>query len=153
MGRDGRLLTGKTAAHGQRLPPGPAQGRELAGARSRHPAEIPLHAWRLFVDGAVEDPTTLKWGAFTDLPKVALTSDIHCVTAWSRYDNRWEGVSARTLIELVQAQGRGAARHLPFLRHLHDQRAAGRLRRRRRAAGLELEWRADQPGTWRTACA
>ncbi len=52
--------------------------------------EIPTHAWRLFVDGEVETPTTLKWGEFTDLPKATLTTDIHCVTAWSRYDNKWE---------------------------------------------------------------
>src|SRR4029078_11997042 len=36
------------------------------------------------------------------LPKTQLTSDIHCVTAWSRYDNKWEGVSARDLLALVK---------------------------------------------------
>jgi DMSO/TMAO reductase YedYZ molybdopterin-dependent catalytic subunit len=41
-------------------------------------------------------------GEFTDLPKTQLTTDIHCVTAWSRYDNRWEGVSARDLLALVK---------------------------------------------------
>ena len=39
--------------------------------------EIPLHAWRLFVDGDVENPVALKWGAFTNLSKVTLTTDIH----------------------------------------------------------------------------
>src|SRR5207237_9529310 len=54
--------------------------------------------------------------AFTNLPNVTLTSDIHCVTAWSRYDNRWEGVSARTLIELVKPKSE--AQHVIF--HSYD---------------------------------
>ena len=29
-------------------------------------------------------------------------SDIHCVTQWSRYDNRWEGVSTQHLLSVVQ---------------------------------------------------
>ena len=41
-----------------------------------------------------------------------LTSDIHCVTAWSRYGNRWEGVSARHLLALVRPKPE--ARHVIF---------------------------------------
>jgi len=84
----GRLLTGKTAAHTQRLPPGQRQVGNWPVLDLGIQPEIPTHAWRLFVDGAVETPTTFKWGEFTDLPKAKLTTDIHCVTAWSRYDNR-----------------------------------------------------------------
>lgn len=29
-------------------------------------------------------------------------SDIHCVTTWSRYDNAWEGLSTRALLEACQ---------------------------------------------------
>jgi DMSO/TMAO reductase YedYZ molybdopterin-dependent catalytic subunit len=57
-----------------------------------------------------------KWGEFTDLPKTALTTDIHCVTAWSRYDNRWEGVSAREL--LGQVKPKAEAQHVIF--HSYD---------------------------------
>jgi len=113
---DGRLLTGKTAAHGQRLPPGQRKVETWPVLDLGVQPEIPLHAWRLFVDGAVEEPTTLKWGEFTDLPKVALTSDIHCVTAWSRYDNDWEGVSALELLKRVKPLP--DARHIVF--HSYD---------------------------------
>ena len=88
---DGRLLTGKTAAHSQRLPPGQRQVETWPVLDLGIQPDIPTHAWRLFVDGEVEAPTTWKWGEFTDLPKTRLTTDIHCVTAWSRYDNEWEG--------------------------------------------------------------
>jgi DMSO/TMAO reductase YedYZ molybdopterin-dependent catalytic subunit len=35
-------------------------------------------------------------------PQVEIVSDIHCVTQWSRYDNRWTGVSTRHVIDLVR---------------------------------------------------
>jgi DMSO/TMAO reductase YedYZ molybdopterin-dependent catalytic subunit len=61
-----------------------------------------LNLWRLTIDGLVGNPTMLKWAELTDLPAARMRSDIHCVTAWSRYDNDWEGVASRTLLELVQ---------------------------------------------------
>ena len=112
----GRLLTGKTAAHAQRLPPGQRQVENWPVLDLGIQPEIPTHAWRLFVDGEVENPTTWKWGEFTDLPKTTLTTDIHCVTAWSRYDNKWEGVSARDLLKLVKPKAE--AQHVIF--HSYD---------------------------------
>ena len=112
----GRLLTGKTAAHAQRLPPGQRQVENWPVLDLGIQPEIPTHAWRLFVDGEVESPTTWKWGEFTDLPKTMLTTDIHCVTAWSRYDNKWEGVSARDLLKLVKPKPE--AQHVIF--HSYD---------------------------------
>ena len=112
----GRLLTGKTAAHSQRLPPGQRQVENWPVLDLGIQPEIPTHAWRLFVDGEVESPTTWKWGEFTDLPKTTLTTDIHCVTAWSRYDNKWEGVSARDLLKLVKPKAE--AQHVIF--HSYD---------------------------------
>ncbi|CAN5894321.1 sulfite oxidase-like oxidoreductase [soil metagenome] len=113
---DGRLLTGTTAAHSQRLPPGQRQVENWPVLDLGIKPEIPTQAWRLFVDGEVETPTTFRWGEFTDLPKKKLMTDIHCVTAWSRYDNEWEGVSARTLLEAVKTKA--AAQHVIF--HSYD---------------------------------
>jgi len=59
-------------------------------------------AWTLRVDGLVERPTVLTWDQFTALPALTVTADFHCVTAWSRFDNRWEGVSFRTIVDLVR---------------------------------------------------
>jgi DMSO/TMAO reductase YedYZ molybdopterin-dependent catalytic subunit len=58
--------------------------------------------WTLRVEGEVEAPATLSWAQFLALPRVALTADFHCVTAWTRFDNRWEGVSFRTIADLVR---------------------------------------------------
>ena len=59
---DGRLLTGKTAAHAQRLPPGQRQVETWPVLDLGIQPEIPTHAWRLFVDGEVETPDDLEVG-------------------------------------------------------------------------------------------
>jgi DMSO/TMAO reductase YedYZ molybdopterin-dependent catalytic subunit len=57
--------------------------------------------WKLEVGGLVENPFTLDWSRFLALPQVDDVSDFHCVTTWSRYDNRWRGVRFRTIAELA----------------------------------------------------
>ena len=44
--------------------------------------------WRLEIGGAVANPVTLTWDDFMALPQVDDVSDFHCVTTWSRLDNR-----------------------------------------------------------------
>lgn len=72
--------------------------------------EIALDEWRLEVDGLVENPVTLTWDDFQNLPQADEVSDFHCVTTWSRLDNHWRGVRFRTLAELVVP--RDAARYV-----------------------------------------
>jgi len=63
--------------------------------------DIPLDRWRLEVGGHVANPTTFTWEQFMALPQAEDVSDFHCVTTWSRYDNRWRGVRFKTIAELV----------------------------------------------------
>jgi DMSO/TMAO reductase YedYZ molybdopterin-dependent catalytic subunit len=42
-------------------------------------------------------------GEFRQLLSDELTTDIHCVTKWSKQDTTWEGVSVDTLLEGVEA--------------------------------------------------
>ncbi|GIL40824.1 sulfite oxidase-like oxidoreductase [Roseiterribacter gracilis] len=58
--------------------------------------------WTLNVLGAVKRPFKWSWDDLQRETPVERTSDIHCVTAWSRYDNRWRGVSMNRVIELAQ---------------------------------------------------
>jgi len=41
------------------------------------------------------------------LPAVDVTTDIHCVTKWSKFDTRWTGVRVRDLFDMAGA-GSGA---------------------------------------------
>jgi DMSO/TMAO reductase YedYZ molybdopterin-dependent catalytic subunit len=58
-------------------------------------------AWDFRLYGLVEEPVTLNWEQFNALPKTARMSDFHCVTRWSRFDNRWQGVAFREVMKLV----------------------------------------------------
>lgn len=110
--QDGRLLTGKTAETADRLPPGQRLVRDWPVLDLGVQPQVDLQDWKLTVDGAVENPLTWDWTSFKAAPQTTSISDIHCVTAWSRYDNTWEGVSARHVIELVKPKAE--ARHVIF---------------------------------------
>lgn len=46
-------------------------------------------------------PRVLKawdWAAFNRLPQTTITTDIHCVTAWSKFDTSWEGVTVDDIL-------------------------------------------------------
>lgn len=111
--RAGRLLTGKTGAHGvDRLPPGQRLVDNWPVLDLGIQPDVPKADWRLTIGGAVENPIVWDWDAFMAQPRVDDTSDIHCVTQWSRYDNRWQGVSTRHVIDLVKPNA--DARHVLF---------------------------------------
>ena len=115
--RTGRLLTGTTGDPARdRLPPGQKLVRDWPVLDLGAEPEVTPQRFRLDIDGAVARPIGFSLDEFMALPQEDSVSDIHCVTQWSRYDNRWRGVAARTLVELVQP--REEARHLVF--HSYD---------------------------------
>ena len=66
------------------------------------------------------------------LPHEQLTTDIHCVTKWSKLDTAWNGVSVDVLLEGIDT----AAQHaLVHPRRVHHQPAPGGPDRR---PGLQL---------------
>lgn len=70
-----------------------------------HYGEVPKFdsaKWKFSITGLVNKETELSWAQFTALKKVKVFSDIHCVTTWSKLNNRWEGPSAATIKELVE---------------------------------------------------
>lgn len=115
--REGRLLTGAGAEPTQsRLPPGQRLVSDWPildlGAE---PDVTPLR-FRLDVDGAVENRLSLSLEQFMGLPQTECVSDIHCVTQWSRYDNRWRGVLGRDILRVIRP--RPEARHV--ILHAYD---------------------------------
>jgi len=87
---------------GDRLPPGqnPTDGWPVL-----HYGSIPkieLKDWKFEIGGLVEEPVSLSWEEFMALPQVTVTNDIHCVTAWSKFDNTWQGVPVTEVLKLVR---------------------------------------------------
>src|SRR6266566_4224301 len=54
------------------------------------------------VFGEVEEPITLTYHDLQALPQTEITTDIHCVTRWSRFDTTFKGVHWRELAKLVR---------------------------------------------------
>jgi DMSO/TMAO reductase YedYZ molybdopterin-dependent catalytic subunit len=63
---------------------------------------ISLDKWRLNIDGEVENPVSLTWEEFLNLPQSEDISDFHCVTTWSKLNMNWKGVKLIDLAALVQ---------------------------------------------------
>ena len=61
-----------------------------------------LATWTLQVYGEVENPVTLSYEQFKQLPTTEITADIHCVTSWSRLGDRWTGVPIQAVLKLVK---------------------------------------------------
>src|ERR1700716_579967 len=96
--REGRFLTGKTSRpEEQRLPPGQHLTKDWPTLDLGLTPNISRERWRLDVYGAVEHPIFWDFAQFTAQPQTQFTSDIHCVTTWSRYDNQFEGLATRAL--------------------------------------------------------
>jgi DMSO/TMAO reductase YedYZ molybdopterin-dependent catalytic subunit len=100
--QEGRLLTGRPSNREEdRLPPGQRKTTDWPVLDLGVKPNIPLDRWRLQIDGLVARPIRLDWAAFQALPQTDVTSDIHCVTSWSRFDNRWRGVAVKDLLAHV----------------------------------------------------
>ena len=114
--RQGRLLTGKGADPQTRLPPGQRLVRDWPVLDLGQQPLVTPAAFRLDLNGAVELPQRLDLAELMALPQEQSLSDMHCVTQWSRFDNEWTGIAARTLIALVRP--RPEVGHVVF--HAHD---------------------------------
>ena len=57
--------------------------------------QVDLGTWRFGVFGLVEQPLSLTYEELLALPTQETLCDIHCVTRWSRLENRFEGVAVR----------------------------------------------------------
>ena len=58
--------------------------------------------WDLRVFGNVENEFKLNWEEFQKLDQTTVTADMHCVTTWSRLDQRWEGIPFAKIVELAK---------------------------------------------------
>ena len=59
----------------------------------------PLNEWTFSIEDNGEILASWSWEEIRALPHTELTTDIHCVTKWSKLDTRWKGVTIDTLLE------------------------------------------------------
>jgi DMSO/TMAO reductase YedYZ molybdopterin-dependent catalytic subunit len=119
-GEDDRQLLQKRMASAGRLPPGQSATIKWPVL---HEGDVPAFdpkTWDFRAGGLVEAPLELSYDAFLALPKLEVVSDFHCVTKWSTFDNRWEGVPFREILRRVRP--RPEATHVMVLAHVGPAR-------------------------------
>jgi DMSO/TMAO reductase YedYZ molybdopterin-dependent catalytic subunit len=85
-----------------RLPPGQYFTEKWPVLHAGDVPDVDIATWTLAITGEVEEPVTLSFEELTALPATEVTSDIHCVTRWSRFDAHFKGVHWRELAKLCR---------------------------------------------------
>ncbi len=98
----GRREKEKNARSEGRLPPGQSLTIKWPVLHAGNVPRFDAASWDFKIDGLVEEPLRFTWQEFRALPQVEVTSDFHCVTRWSRLDNRWKGVLVTEVLKRVQ---------------------------------------------------
>ena len=98
LGRTARIKQDQT---GLDVPPGQFVTEKFPVLTFGPTPNIDLREWSFKVSGLVEKEFTLDWEQFTDLPKITLDAEFHCVTQWTRLQNTWEGVAFTEVMRLV----------------------------------------------------
>jgi len=97
---------GQPTAEADRVPPGQYVTTDFPVLSAGPTPRTALDAWTFSVDGAGVS-RSWTWAEFRALPAETITTDIHCVTRWSKLDTNWEGVSVDTLLGAAGASGLG----------------------------------------------
>src|SRR5215475_8390510 len=87
-----------------RLPPGQTLTDKFPVLSFGPTPRFDAATWDFRVVGLVAEPLRFSYAQFRALPQSRQTSDFHCVTAWSRYDNVWEGVKVLDLLKLTRLE-------------------------------------------------
>ncbi len=87
-----------------RVPPGQYLTEKFPVLHYGSVPRADLATWDFKVYGEVDNPFRLTWDEFRALPRKQVTTDIHCVTRWSKLDTHWEGVAIQTILELAQVR-------------------------------------------------
>ena len=104
------VIVSADTMRGNRLPNGQHRTRKWPVLHATTVPNIDANQWKLTVDGLVESPVSLSLSEFRELPRRDVFADFHCVTAWSRLGNLWQGVLVSELLKLVEIKN--AARYV-----------------------------------------
>jgi DMSO/TMAO reductase YedYZ molybdopterin-dependent catalytic subunit len=95
------MMADLQASREARIPPGQQVTKKWPVLTYGATPSIERERWTFQCFGLVELETTWTWADFLQLPRVEISSDIHCVTHWTMLDVRWEGVAIREILQRV----------------------------------------------------
>jgi DMSO/TMAO reductase YedYZ molybdopterin-dependent catalytic subunit len=97
-----RGFRGRRRSQDTALPPGQYLEDGFPVLSAGPTPHTPQEEWDFKITGDIDEPKTWTWEEFSPLPSEEITTDIHCVTKWSKFATTWEGVSVDTILEGVE---------------------------------------------------
>jgi DMSO/TMAO reductase YedYZ molybdopterin-dependent catalytic subunit len=96
---------GRTHRFEGRLPPGQYPTEDFPVLSAGPTPRVSTDSWEFSI--TAEDGTAVRWTweQMMALPQEEPTVDIHCVTRWSKFDTRWQGVPLDALLDAVETSG------------------------------------------------
>ena len=104
-------FVGMRRGSSDRLPPGQYETHDFPVLSAGPTPSIPLDSWEFFLVTETGATRNWNWKQFRALPFEEITTDIHCVTRWSKFDTRWQGVAIDTLLDGVETSAAFAMAH------------------------------------------
>lgn len=101
MGIVSRGFTGRGRSTPE-LPPGQYLVDDFPVLSAGPTPRIDLADWELLVRTEAAEVHRWDWAGFQALPAEDVTTDLHCVTRWSKLGTSWRGVSLDTLLADVE---------------------------------------------------
>ena len=99
-----RGFRGRRQDSGRQLPPGQYLTHDFPVLSAGPTPRIPLDAWEFAVTTEAGDRHLWSWTELMGLAAESITTDIHCVTRWSKLDKDRRGVSLDTLLINVETE-------------------------------------------------
>src|SRR3954470_24801760 len=95
-----------------RLPPGQYEERGFPVLSAGPTPHSPFAKWSFTIARPGGASVRWTWDELMALPRETPTVDIHCVTKWSKFGTRWEGVSVDVLLDLAAEGGVGGGAYV-----------------------------------------
>jgi DMSO/TMAO reductase YedYZ molybdopterin-dependent catalytic subunit len=97
-----RGFTGRRRSGSDRLPPGQYLENGFPVLQTGPTETVNTATWLFAITTETGDTRTWTWRQFLELPAEEVSTDIHCVTQWTKLDTRWRGVSCDVLLDGIE---------------------------------------------------
>ncbi|MGH3991349.1 MAG: sulfite oxidase-like oxidoreductase [Pseudonocardiaceae bacterium] len=99
-----RGFKGRRRESAEGLPPGQYVTHDFPVLSAGPTPRTPTAQWTFAVVDLDGKTVEWSWEEFQALPSETVTTDIHCVTRWSRLQTVWQGVSVDRLLEGMETR-------------------------------------------------
>jgi DMSO/TMAO reductase YedYZ molybdopterin-dependent catalytic subunit len=89
---------GRPRSRGTQLPPGQYLVRDFPVLSAGPTPRVKPEDWEFRIITETHQPHIWDWKSFMEMPAEDFTTDLHCVTKWSKLGTHWRGVSLDVLL-------------------------------------------------------